>query len=997
MRRWLTWWLVGCLGCSVAMAQNGALSQLGARGTTMTPATNEVNGTNVYYKYLVLLGTNGMLASGFNEPTSNTVQTILTGTYIDARNGGDNTNVYNGTITRPFKTLTNAVVQYPTNVLFVLMPGAYASPTIVNPATTNLTLVGLDPDHTVLTGQLQINNDVGFTINAYGLQLNEVKQMAYRYLIAGLYNRASANDQIWRQYPTSVNSPLTLSRDASARTAYNIVTNNATEILTTLSTNVGYAADLNVTSIWATVYGIVPANVQRALDLLGSSAVPHGTAPGQVMYWNGTNWSLVAAGTTNQILYGGVHPVFGNYMITFGTNNLAADFVPYTNNVYGIGRTNLQWAAGWFSNVYADTLSRLTGLAFINCDTGELCTAEGIGTVATGPGSHSEGESSTAQGADSHAEGYATAALGDYAHAEGESSRAEGQADHAEGDSIANSGVAGYAHAENTSFAYGERSHSEGAGSIANGYGSHAEGDTTIADGRAAHAEGAFAHAHGDESHAEGYGTVGSNAYDHAEGQYSIADGGTAHAEGGTTHANGAASHSEGYQAVASNTAAHAEGLYTIASGLASHAEGAYTLADGMYSHAAGYGGYATDKNTYTWSDGVPYGDHGSNTYNVHADKGIYLDGETATRRLTLMATNSYSITNWLQVGDLGAAGSLGVFAGQTFSLTNTLFVVGSNNIAGNASVYSTKDGTNWVDQRAVGPAGVQRQYAGTCIHNGRVYLAGGVTAGVVYHNDVWWSDDGLTWNQAAVNTPFPARKEIGLLSFQGNLFMLGGFDGINPCDNVYKSIDNGTNWTLVSAASIGTWATHNVFTTDGTYMYEMGGGVGPFSQASRSLNGATWQNLGYILTTRTYGAAVVQNGVILLFGGSVANSMQYSTDQGVSWNTYVVPINSLHPGVAFVGNRLFVVGVNNGSSDVLVLADYDTWFQQGSVGPSLGYARVDTTTVVRASDPLLVPKLYLSPYDKTSYITAVTNPAGICTSIVIRVNGVDVGYFANP
>lgn len=93
------------------------------------------------------------------------------------------------------------------------------------------------------------------------------------------------------------------------------------------------------------------------------------------------------------------------------------------------------------------------------------------------------GELSTAEGEQTTASGYAS-------HAEGVRSRAEGKYSHAEG------GLTG---------ARGNSSHSEGYGTSAKGICSHAEGEQTKASGYASHAEGYYTTATNDQSHAGGH------------------------------------------------------------------------------------------------------------------------------------------------------------------------------------------------------------------------------------------------------------------------------------------------------------------------------------------------------------------------------------------------------------------------------------------------------------------------------------------------------------
>lgn len=93
------------------------------------------------------------------------------------------------------------------------------------------------------------------------------------------------------------------------------------------------------------------------------------------------------------------------------------------------------------------------------------------------------GELSTAEGEQTTASGYAS-------HAEGMRTRAEGNYSHAEGGSTG---------------ARGNSSHSEGYATLAKGTCSHAEGEQTKASGYASHAEGYYTTATNDQSHAGGH------------------------------------------------------------------------------------------------------------------------------------------------------------------------------------------------------------------------------------------------------------------------------------------------------------------------------------------------------------------------------------------------------------------------------------------------------------------------------------------------------------
>ena len=94
------------------------------------------------------------------------------------------------------------------------------------------------------------------------------------------------------------------------------------------------------------------------------------------------------------------------------------------------------------------------------------------------------------------------------------------------------------------------------------------------------------------------------------------------------------------------------------------------------------------------------------------------------------------------------------------------------------------------------------RKYGGLKSLNGSLYYFGGQndTTGVFY-NDVWKSTDGLNWQLLTVNAPWSPRKWFMAESFQGRIWMLGGFqfsDGTEGSKSNLNDIwvtQDGINW----------------------------------------------------------------------------------------------------------------------------------------------------------------------------------------------------------
>jgi hypothetical protein len=54
------------------------------------------------------------------------------------------------------------------------------------------------------------------------------------------------------------------------------------------------------------------------------------------------------------------------------------------------------------------------------------------------------------------------------------------------------------------------------------------------------------------------------------------------------------------------------------------------------------------------------------------------------------------------------------------------------------------------------------------------VWIIGGYQKG--NRNDVWFSSNGVEWQEAVSDEIWPIRHEPGCLSYQGKLWLLGGY-----------------------------------------------------------------------------------------------------------------------------------------------------------------------------------------------------------------------------
>ncbi len=115
---------------------------------------------------------------------------------------------------------------------------------------------------------------------------------------------------------------------------------------------------------------------------------------------------------------------------------------------------------------------------------------------------------------------------------------------------------------------------------------------------------------------------------------------------------------------------------------------------------------------------------------------------------------------------------------------------------------YST-DGKEW--KQATANAGWSpRAYHQAVVHAGKMWVFGGGNYVPKYHgvNDVWCSDDGVTWTQVSDKAAWSPRLWFSAVTYRDRMWVLGGWSN-NPSKNwgdVWHSKD-GKNWQQLKSA----------------------------------------------------------------------------------------------------------------------------------------------------------------------------------------------------
>ena len=159
--------------------------------------------------------------------------------------------------------------------------------------------------------------------------------------------------------------------------------------------------------------------------------------------------------------------------------------------------------------------------------------------------------------------------------------------------------------------------------------------------------------------------------------------------------------------------------------------------------------------------------------------------------------------------------------------------------------IWRSADGSTWED---VGTAAWSpRKSPAVVVYQGKLWLFGGSThvandftsSGLV--NDVWTSEDGVTWTQVTDAATWPAMDRPDVIVFENALYLMGG-DGRA---DVWRSTD-GENWTQLTAEA--PWKSRHGYVAivfDGKMWVYGGYGFSSskdvFNDVWYSSDGATW------------------------------------------------------------------------------------------------------------------------------------------------------------
>ena len=168
--------------------------------------------------------------------------------------------------------------------------------------------------------------------------------------------------------------------------------------------------------------------------------------------------------------------------------------------------------------------------------------------------------------------------------------------------------------------------------------------------------------------------------------------------------------------------------------------------------------------------------------------------------------------------------------------------------------VWWSKDGATWTEVAPTGRRFSERSEHQVAVHNNRLWVIGG-SGGIAFvgndifvvtNKDVWWSEDGATWEeveQEPNSDKFSPRRDHQVVAHNNWLWVIGGRVGSSVKNDVWRSED-GADWTKVTnSADFSPRGAHRVVAHNNR-LWMIGGwdGAARKNDVWRSEDGENWR-----------------------------------------------------------------------------------------------------------------------------------------------------------
>jgi len=101
------------------------------------------------------------------------------------------------------------------------------------------------------------------------------------------------------------------------------------------------------------------------------------------------------------------------------------------------------------------------------------------------------------------------------------------------------------------------------------------------------------------------------------------------------------------------------------------------------------------------------------------------------------------------------------------------------------SDIWASTDGSNWTLITEFAPFGGRSNH---CLvsYGGELFLVGGLNSNFQALGDIWASTDGRNWTLEKYFAPFGGRSYHCIVSYCGELFLIGGHNGTSVLSDIW-------------------------------------------------------------------------------------------------------------------------------------------------------------------------------------------------------------------
>jgi N-acetylneuraminic acid mutarotase len=289
------------------------------------------------------------------------------------------------------------------------------------------------------------------------------------------------------------------------------------------------------------------------------------------------------------------------------------------------------------------------------------------------------------------------------------------------------------------------------------------------------------------------------------------------------------------------------------------------------------------------------------------------------------------------------------------------LWVIGGVDSSGELHVFSdvwcSSDGITWTQVTSAAPWCARRGFTAV-VFDGKIWVMGGRGLGGCgdvngYLSDVWYSSDGVSWNEATAAAPWRGRGEHSSVAHDGKIWVMGGKAMADIMEMVYfKDVwcsSDGVNW--IEATNEGPWQWYCGYTcvtyAGKIWLVSAAGSCGDaYRDVWFSEDGANWTQATAALpwAGRPGARALSYAGEMWVIGGVRGDNDVWHSCDGLNWIASDKPAawgrRAGHTSVVYDG-KLWVIGAHPSSGyteeildDVWSSSDGANWTQATDAAP---------------------------------------------------------------